>query len=86
MQEIGHTYAPALLANADALQRGEANMQTTIDSKEWQQPVFPYQAKCLQWINAEYAKLNNSDRAQVDSVLAGTGCDTLIFNETTDSS
>jgi hypothetical protein len=79
--EIGRTYAPALLANAQALQAGRDQMQTTIDGQPWEQPVFPYQAKCLQWINAEYHKLESGHQAQVDEILAGTGCETLIFRD-----
>ncbi len=79
LQEIGRTYAPALLANAEALQAGQDQMTATIDGKPWEQPVFPYQAKCLQWINDEYQRLDASSREQVDGVLAGTGCDNILF-------
>ena len=79
LTEIGRTYVPALLANATALQAGDATMTTTIDGQPWEQPVFPYQAKCLQWINAEYQALSSAERAQVNDILAGTGCDQLIL-------
>jgi len=79
LAEIGRTYAPALLANAKSLQAGEEQMQTTIDGKPWEQPAFPYQAKCLQWINAEYQKLNAATKTQVDAILKGTGCESLLF-------
>ncbi|MDP6376589.1 MAG: glutathione S-transferase C-terminal domain-containing protein [Pseudomonadales bacterium] len=79
LHEIGRTYAQALLANAEALQAGREHMETTIDGQLWQQPVFPYQAKCLQWINAEYRQLDTVAKAQVDEILAGTGCDTIVF-------
>lgn len=79
LAEIGRTYAPALLANAAALQAGQEQMETTIDGQPWIQPTFPYQAKCLQWINAEYQQLDASAKSQVDDILAGSGCDTIIF-------
>ncbi len=79
LAEIGRVYAPALLANAQALQAGQEQMETSIDGKPWVQPTFPYQAKCLQWINEEYAKLDNIAREQLDAVLEGTGCDSMIF-------
>ncbi len=79
LAEIGRVYAPALLANAQALQAGQEQMETTIDGKPWVQPTFPYQGKCLQWINDEYRKLDNVARSQVDAVLDGTGCDSMIF-------
>ena len=78
LHEIGRTYVPALLANADAIQRGEKQMATTIDGQPWEQPVFPYQAKCLGWINAEYAALDDTARAHVDEILTGTGCEHLL--------
>ena len=77
--EIGRTYAPALLANAQALQTGQEQMETTIDGQAWQQPTFPYQAKCLQWINETYHQLDGTAKAQVDEILAGTGCDTILI-------
>lgn len=79
LTEIGRTYAPALLANADALQKGDEQMETTIDGQRWVQPAFPYQAKCLQWINAEYQELDKFARALVDGMLSGTGCDRIIL-------
>lgn len=78
LTEIGRVYAPALLANAKALQAGQEQMETLIDGETWIQPAFPYQGKCLQWINAEYHGLERNAQRQVDEVLAGTGCETLI--------
>jgi glutathione S-transferase len=79
LHEIGRTYAPALLANAKALQNGQAEMATTIDDRPWLQPTFPYQAKCLQWINQAYQQLDAEARSKTDTILAGTGCDSILF-------
>ena len=79
LTEIGRTYAPALIANAEALQAGQERMETIIDGQQWQQPTFPYQAKCLQWINEEYDKLDAAAKSQVDAILNGTGCDTILI-------
>jgi glutathione S-transferase len=79
LAEIGRVYVPALLANARALQAGDPEMETTIDGKPWQQPAFPYQGRCLQWINEEYQKLNDDEQYQVDDILAGTGCEMLLL-------
>ena len=81
LAEIGRVYVPALLANAAALQAGQAQMQATIDGRAWQQPVFPYQGKCLQWINEEYQRLTTSDQQQVNHILAGTGCEALLLTD-----
>ncbi|NIP14213.1 MAG: glutathione S-transferase [Pseudomonadales bacterium] len=83
LTEIGRTYAPALLANAEALRNGQASMETVIDGQRWQQPAFPYQGKCLQWINAEYRKLDPSAQADVDRILQGTGCEAIILEPDT---
>ncbi len=79
LSEIGRVYAPALIANAKALQSGEKQMETTIDGKSWVQPTFPYQAKCLRWINEAYQNLNGSEQSQVDALLKDTGCAAMIF-------
>lgn len=78
LTEIGRVYVPALLANARAMQAGQSTFETVIDGKPWTQPTFPYQAKCLQWINAEYRKLADADQRSVDALLADTGCEPLI--------
>ena len=78
LTEIGRVYVPALLANAEALSTGNKHMATTIDGKRWEQPSFPYQARCLAWINEEYQKLSEHDRAQVDDILTGTGCEEML--------
>lgn len=78
LAEIGRVYAPALLANAKALNNGDERFETTIDGRTWTQPTFPYQGKCLQWLNDEYRKLDAGPRREVDAVLAGTGCEALL--------
>jgi len=79
LSEIGRVYTPVLIANSKALQAGEKNMQTTVDGKPWEQPTFPYQGRCLAWINEQYHKLNDEDRTRVDSILAGTGCEEMLL-------
>ena len=78
LAEIGRVYAPTLIANAKALQDGENQLKTIIDGKSWQQPTFPYHGKCLGWINDEYQKLSNEDKTQVNDIIAGTGCETML--------
>lgn len=76
--ELGRTYAPALIANARAIAHGDNQMQATIDGKQWEQPAFPYQAKCLQWIREEYSGLSADDQSAVSEILEGTGCEVLL--------
>ena len=80
LSEIGRVYAPALLANAAALKAGNQDMKTSIDGKPWEQPAFPYQGRCLQWINDEYSALSPVARASVNDILKGTGCEPLILS------
>ena len=79
LKEVGRVYAPALLANASALEAGEDQWETEIDGSRWTQQTFSYQAKCLQWINAEYQALSQTDRTRVDRTLEGTGCESIII-------
>ena len=51
LNEVGRVYAPALLANANAMQAGEKQWGAEIDGAMWAQQTFPCQGKCLQWIN-----------------------------------
>ncbi len=76
--EIGRTYAPFMVANAAAIDRGDAEVVCTIDGQEYRQGTFPYQRKCLAWLREQYAALGTHDRRAVDEVLAGTGCEPLV--------
>lgn len=75
--EIGRVYAPFLVANADALDRGAGEVRCTIDGRPWTQKPFPYQRKCLHALRAAHAALAADDRRAVDAILAGTGCEVL---------
>lgn len=81
LNEVGRMYAPALLANAKAFQAAEKSWQAEIDGAIWSQQTFPYQVKCLKWINQGYLSLSSEDRARVDRVLEGTGCEALVSGE-----
>ncbi|MBT8075792.1 MAG: glutathione S-transferase C-terminal domain-containing protein, partial [Gammaproteobacteria bacterium] len=78
MEEIGRVYAPAQLANAQAVQAGEKTWEAEIDGCAWTQQTFPYQAKCLKWTNERYQALSAADRASADALLKGTGVETML--------
>ncbi len=78
LSEVGRVYAPAQLANAAAVEAGEKNWEAEIDGLPWVQPTFPYQAKCLRWTREQYQALSDDDRARVDAVLDGTGCEAML--------
>jgi glutathione S-transferase len=76
--EVGRVYAPFLLANADALERGADRVECTLSGRTWVQRPFPYQGKCLAWLRGARAALSGDDRAAVDGILDGTGCERLF--------
>jgi glutathione S-transferase len=78
LAEVGRVYAPSMLANADALERGAEQMETTIDGRPWVQKPFPYQGKCLRWLRESYAALSDADQRAVDGIIAGSGCESLF--------
>ncbi len=78
LAEIGRTYVPFMLANAAAFDAEEPEMHCVIDGLDYRQGTFPYQHKCLRWLRDEYAALAPADRASVDALLAGTGCELLF--------
>jgi glutathione S-transferase len=78
LTEIGRTYVPVMLANADALDKGKDIVKTMVDGKPWEQQPFPYQKRCVEWIRGQYLALTESDREWVNDVLAGTGCEELL--------
>ncbi|ATW03977.1 glutathione S-transferase N-terminal domain-containing protein [Sphingorhabdus sp. YGSMI21] len=78
LSEIGHTYAPFLIANAQAVQSGADSVEAEIDGRKWQQPPFPYQAKCLLALREAYQGLSGEARDQIERLLAGTRCEALF--------
>jgi len=83
LSEVGRTYAPFMVANAQALMSGADEMVCEIESldgqsREYRQAPFGYQGKCLAWLREAYGALSDGDRVRVDTVLAGTGCEQLF--------
>src|SRR6185369_17668482 len=75
LAEAGRVHVPFLLANAAALARNADLVECTIDGRQWVQKPFSYQAKCLQSLREQYAALSARERASVDTLLEGTGCE-----------
>ena len=78
LAEVGRVYVPFLLANAEALAQGAAEVRATIDGRAWVQRPFPYQGKCLGWLRQAHAALEPGERAALDVLLADTGCAALF--------
>ena len=77
--EVGRVHVPFLLANAAALESGAEQVETVIDGKPWVQKPFPYQRKCLRWLREARDELRPADRAAVDALLKGSGCEALFL-------
>ncbi|WP_312162069.1 glutathione S-transferase N-terminal domain-containing protein [Phenylobacterium sp.] len=78
LAEIGRVYPPVMLANAAAVMAGADEVQARVDGQAWTQQPFPYQAKCLRWLRAAHGGLGEAERAHVDRLLAGSGCEALF--------
>ncbi len=78
LREIGRTYAPFLIANAQASAASASEVVCEIDGIEYRQSPFPYQVKCLQWLREAYGGLGPAARADVDQALNGTGAEQLF--------
>ena len=78
LAEAGRSYAPFMVANAEALMSGADEVVCGIDGQNYRQGPFKYQGKCLEWLRADYAALSDADRERVDAVLAGTGCEVMF--------
>ena len=78
LNEVGKMYVPALLANADALNKGAEIWETEINGAMWKQKTFNYQGKCLVWIREEFDALNKDDKLRVKEYLHGTGCEIIL--------
>lgn len=71
--EVGRLYGPFMVANAAAVARGDKVMNAVLDGKPYIANTFPYQAKCLRWLQEDYAKLDSRAREFVDTAISGTG-------------
>ena len=78
LSEIGRSYTPVMLANANAVMAGEKTFETSVDGAPWAQSTFKYQAKTLGWIREAYFDLKSKDQKHVDEILKGTGCEALF--------
>ena len=76
--EIGRSYSPFMIANAQALMSGADEVVCEIDGQTYRQGPFAYQGKCLKWLRDEFSALTEGDQARVRAALDGTGCEILL--------
>lgn len=78
LAEIGRVYPPVMLANAEALATGAAEVKAQVEGQPWLQTPFAYQAKCLQWLRDSHAALPQAARSQVDALLRDASLSALL--------
>jgi hypothetical protein len=71
--EMATLYIPYLKVNAEAVISGAELVDAEVDGRPYQQNPFPYQAKCLQWIGAQYGALSSDDKTRLAELTHGTG-------------
>ncbi len=77
--EIGSTYVPFMLANNEAVGAQSDETSCEILGSVYRQGPFSYQVKCLQWLRERYGLLTERERADVATILTGTGVDSLFL-------
>jgi len=70
----GEVYLPFLRANAAALAEGRDEVRLELMGRPYAQAPFKYQAKCLDWLRQEYARLPADARARLAPPLERSGC------------
>lgn len=73
LKELSNGYAPFMLANADAVARGEDQVCCIVDGAPWQQRAAAYQGKCLSSLRAAFSELSLEDRHWLRQALATCG-------------
>jgi len=71
--EMATLYIPYLKVNAEAVISGAELVDAEVDGRPYQQNPFPYQARCLQWIGAQYGALSSDDKTRLAELTHGTG-------------
>lgn len=70
--EIGPTFFPWTLANAQAIASGADQMTCTLDGKPFAQEPQKYHAKSLAALRERYARV--ADKSRLDTILERAGC------------
>jgi len=77
-REGGRRFVPFMLENAKAVASGNKMLECELDGRPWVQEAFVYQTKCLTWLKKRYDNLGEIDKARLDNLLSGTGCEALF--------
>ena len=71
-EEIGNTFLPWTLANAEAIASGRKEFSMTLDGQPYSQEAQKYHAKSLAVLRARYAA--EPDRGELDAILHEARC------------
>jgi glutathione S-transferase len=74
LEMAGELYFPFLLANAKAIEKGEATFSVELLGQTYSQGAFRYQQRCLWDLREAYAKLDAIARATIAPMLEKAGC------------
>jgi glutathione S-transferase len=74
LKVIGEVYLPFLVANAAAVEAGDAEVRFEAMGHEFVQPPFRYQAKCLAALRAAFAALEPDCAADILGRLSAADC------------
>lgn len=74
LKVIGEVYLPFLVANAEAVEAGMAEVRLEAMGLTLVQPPFRYQAKCLAALRAAFAALDRDCAADILPLLSATDC------------
>ncbi len=74
LKTTGEIYLPFLKANKKAFEKGDKSFSLTLLGKKYEQDVFKYQVKCLEWLKEEYSQLTGGPKERVDVALKDAGC------------
>ena len=70
----GEIYLPYLVANADAIVRGQKTFEARFGGQDWRGRASPYRRKCLTWLRRELAGLPVDAVADPRARLQRHGC------------
>jgi hypothetical protein len=70
----GRDYLPFLEANANAVAERDESFRVELAGQSYTQPAGRYQSKCLDFLRAQFARLDASERGRINGLLDETGC------------
>ncbi|MFT5443251.1 MAG: glutathione S-transferase [Myxococcota bacterium] len=70
----GEAYLPFLVANAAALENGDATVSIEAHGLSYEAAPFKYQARCLAQLRKSYGALSSQARSEADPLLEKHGC------------